>query len=409
MKINNTVKLALKTTRLITPLQEVNGVILIKGDRIEAVGKDSNIEIPEDYQVKDVGDKIIAPGLVDIHNHGANGYFAREGEKAVQEISKWLVKTGTTCWLATIGDPEGVKGGVAAIRNGTGGCYVPGIRCEGPFLYPKYHPGDSPSPPPYADKKIFMEMYEAGEGLIKIMDCSPDLPGGIEMFKTIRKHGIISAFAHGNADYDLFIKAVETGVTLVTHTYNVMTGMHHRNPGAVGGALTCDDLMCELNADGVHVHPVAMDVLIRCKGLDRVCLISDMQAMAGLPDGEYDLTGRIIDGEYKWTGVKLIKENGIVRNAGVDKDQQGAISSSVWPIKKGIQNMIGKVGLSLKDAFRLGSLNPAIAAGLDDELGSLSPGKRADLIVIDEDINLFMTMVGGRILYETDVISELSY
>ena len=403
-------KIAIKTKRLISPLQEIkDAVILVNGELIEAVGEQKNIEIPADYQVKDVGNKIVAPGLVDIHNHGANGYFAREGEKAVQEISKWLAKTGTTCWLATIGDVEGVKGGVQAIKNGTEGCYVPGIRCEGPFLYPKYLPGESSSPPPYADEKIFMEMFEAGEGYIKIMDCSPDLPGGMEMFRTIKKHGIITSFAHGNADYELFMKAVETGISLVTHTYNVMTGMHHRKPGAVGGALTCDDLMCELNADGVHVHPVAMDVLIRCKGLDRVCLVSDMQAMAGLPDGEYDWTGRIIDGGYEWTGVKLIKENGEVRNAGVAADQEGAISSSVWPIKKGIYNLVNNVGLSLKDAFRLGSLNPAIAARLDDELGSLSPGKRADLIVIDDEINLYMTMVGGRILHETDVIAELSY
>jgi len=134
-----------------------------------------------------------------------------------------------------------------------------------------------------------------------------------------------------------------------------------------------------------------------------------MQAMAGLPDGEYDWTGRIIDGEYEWTGVKLIKENGEVRNAGVAADQEGAISSSVWPIKQGVYNLINKVGLSLKDAFRLGSLNPAIAARLDDELGSLRPGKRADLILIDEELNLYMTMVGGRIIHETDVIAELSY
>lgn len=403
-------KLAIKTTRLITPLKEIqDAVVLINGETIEAVGKQVNIPIPSAYKIKDVGDRIVVPGLVDIHNHGANGYFGREGEEAIQEISKWLVKTGTTTWLATIGDAEGVRGAVRAIKKGTEGCYVPGIRCEGPFLYPKYLPGESSAPPPPAEKKIFLEMFEAGEGYIKIMDCSPDLPGGLDMFKTIKEHGIRTAFAHGEAGYELFMQAVETGVSLVTHTYNVMTGMHHRKPGAVGGALTCDEVMCELNADGVHVHPVAMDVLIRCKGLDRVCLISDMQAIAGLPDGEYDWSNRIIDGEYEWVGVKLVKKNGMVKHAGLAENQEGAISSSVWPIKKGIHNLVNKVGLSIKDAFRLGALNPAIAAGLDNELGSLRPGKRADLLVIDEDINLFMTMVGGKILHETDEIAELSY
>ena len=213
---------------------------------------------------------------------------------------------------------------------------------------------ESSAPPPRAEEKIFLEMYEAGEGYIKIMDCSPDLPGGLDMLKTIKKHNIRAAFAHGEADYELFMQAVEAGVSLVTHTYNVMTGMHHRKPGAVGGALTCDEVMCELTADGVHVYPVAMDVLVRCKGLDKVCLVSDMQAIAGLPDGEYYLSNRIIDGEYEWVGVKLIKKNGAVKRAGLDEDQEGSISSSVWPIKKGIQNMVFKVGLSLKDAFRLG-------------------------------------------------------
>ncbi len=401
--------LAIKTKRLLTPLEEIeDAVVLIKGEKIEAVGREKDVNVPKDCEVRDVGERIVAPGLVDIHNHGAMGHFCREGEEALQEISKWLVQTGTTCLLATIGDAAGVRSGAAAIKKGIKGCYVPAIRCEGPFLYPKYLPGESSKPPPPADEKTFLEMHEAGQGLIRIMDCSPDLPGGLEMFKTITKHGIRASFAHGEADYDLFLQAVKAGASLVTHTYNVMTGMHHRKPGAVGGALTCDEVMCELTADGAHVHPAAMDVLVRCKGLDKVCLVSDMQAVAGLPDGEYDWSERIIDGEYKWVGIKLVKKDGIVRRADL-KEQEGTISSAVYPIKKGIQNMVSKVGLSLKDAFRLGALNPARAAGLEGELGSLEAGKRADLVVIDEDVNLFMTMVGGVVQHETDVIAELSY
>jgi len=403
-------KLAIQSKKLITPLEEIkDAVILINGNKIEVVGKQENIKIPKEYKIKDVGDRIVAPGLVDIHNHGAYGHFAREGEEAVQEISKWLGKTGTTTWLATIGDAEGVRGGVKAIKKGTQGCYVPGIRCEGPFLYPKYLPGESSAPPPPADEKTFMEMYKAGEGFIRIMDCSPDLPGGLEMIKLIKKHGIRAAFAHGNAGYELFMQSVECGVSISTHTYNVMTGLHHRKPGAVGGALTCDEVIAEINADCVHVHPVAIDILLRCKGLDRACLVSDMQAIAGLPDGFYDWSDRIIDGEYEWIGVKLEKKDGIARLAQMGDEQDGSISSSCFPLKKGVQNIINEVGLSIKDAFRLGSLNPATAAGLENELGSLRPGKRADLIIIDEDINLFMTMVGGKIVHETDVISEIHY
>jgi len=172
----------------------------------------------------------------------------------------------------------------------------------------------------------------------------------------------------------------------------------------VGAALTCDDLMCELNADGYHVHPVAMDVLIRCKGLDRVCLISDMQAAAGLPDGEYDWSGRIIDGEYQWEGVKLIKRDGMVRLASQDESTDGTISSSIWPIKYGVRNLTRDVGLPLKDAVRLATLNPAAAVGLDGDIGSLEPDKRADLVIMDEEVNIYLAMVAGQVMYRSEEI-----
>lgn len=399
-------KLAIKARRLLSPLQELrDAVILIDGERIEIVGLQANITIPEDYDVWDVGDRIVAPGLVDIHIHGANGYFAREGAEAVHEVSKWLATTGTTSWLATVGDLEGIKGAVAAIKQGRqqrGGASVEGIHGEGPFLYPKYLPGESKAPPPPAEFSVYHEILEASEGHLLLMDCSPDLPGGLEMFREIRRTGVIASFAHGEADYELFMQAVEAGVTHVTHTYNVMTGMHHRRPGAVGGSLTCDAVMCELNADGFHVHPVAMDVLVRCKGLDRVCLISDMQAAAGLPDGAYDWSGRIIDGEYEWTNVTLVKKDGMVRLANQDPSQGGTISSSVWPIIRGVYNMAYEVGLPLKDALRLASLNPAKTVGIDKQVGSLEPDKRADLIIIDERVNLYATMVAGEVVFRSE-------
>jgi N-acetylglucosamine-6-phosphate deacetylase len=185
-------------------------------------------------------------------------------------------------------------------------------------------------------------------------------------------------------------------VTHVTHLFNVMTGLHHRRPGAVGAALTMDNLMCELNADGHHVHPVAMDVAIRCKGLDKICLISDMQAAAGLPDGDYDWSDRIIDGEYDWTGVQLVKRGGVVRLRSADPDRDGTISSSVWPVIHGVWNLVHLVGTPLKDAIRLASINPAVAVGIDGRVGSITPGKRADFVVIDEDVRLFATIVAGR-------------
>ncbi len=395
-------KLAIKTQRSLTPLQELqDAVILIDGAQIQAVGQQATVPVPDGYAVRDVGGRIVAPGFIDIHVHGGNGHFAREGAEAVREIAKWLATTGTTSWLATVGDLDGIKGVVEAIEQGIEGASVEGIHGEGPFIYPKYLPGESQAPPPPAEISTYHKLLQASQGRMLMMDCSPDLPGGLDLIREIHRSGVVASFAHGLADYDLFLRAVEAGVRHVTHTYNVMTGMHHRRPGAVGAALTCDNLMCELNADGFHVHPAAMDVLIRCKGLDKVCLISDMQAAAGLPDGEYDWSGRVIDGEYEWTDVKLIKRDGMVRLVGHDSNVDGTISSSVWPIRHGVRNMVYDVGLRLQDAVRLASLNPAVAVGIDDRVGSLEPGKRADLVIIDEQVNVYLVMVGGKVLYES--------
>ena len=388
-------KLAIKTQRLLTPLIEMrDAVMLIDGEHIEAVGLQADIPVPADYEVWDVGERIVAPGLIDVHNHGANGYFAREGAEAVVEVSKWLAGAGTTSWLSNIGDLEGLGGAVEVIkgRRQKGAASLEGIHVEGPFLYPKYLPGESKDPPRSAELSTYHAFLEACQGHLVMMDCSPDLPGGLEMIREIRRTGVIACFAHGEADYELFMRAVDAGLTHVTHTYNVMSGMHHRRPGVVGGALTCDAVMCELTA---------VDVLLRCKGLDRVCLVSDTQAAAGLPDGVYDWSGRIIDGEFGWTDVTLVKRDGVVRLADQEESQDGSLSSSVWPIIRGVYNIAHVVGLPLKDAVRLASLNPAKAAGLAGRIGSLEVDKRADLIVIDEEVNLYATMVAGEIAFQS--------
>jgi N-acetylglucosamine-6-phosphate deacetylase len=390
-------KQAIRASRVITPLEDIpNGTVLVDGERIEAVIRSPQTPVSSDYRVWDVGDRILAPGLIDIHNHGAVGHFAREGPDAVRAISRWLVTTGTTSWLPTAGDLDGVRGVVEAIDAPGDGAMIEGIHNEGAFLFPKYLPGESEAPPPRADVGTYRGYLEAADGHLRLMDVSPDLPGALDVIRAIRASGVVASFCHGDADYELFLQAVDAGVTHVTHVFNVMTGLHHRRPGAVGAALTLDSLMCELNADGHHVHPVAMDIAIRCKGLDNVCLISDMQAAAGLPDGDYDWSDRIIDGEYDWTGVQLVKRGGVVRLRSVDPALDGTISSSVWPVIHGVWNLVHLVGLPLKDALRLASLNPAVAVGIEDRVGSIAPGKRADFVVIDEDVRLFATIVAGE-------------
>jgi len=385
-------KTAIKAARVLTPLQDLrDAVILIKNGHIEAVGRRASIAIPEDAQVMDLGDRIVAPGFIDAHNHGAYGRRATDGAEAVKHVAGWLAQTGTTSWLATVNSVETVKGVAQAAREGTGGTSIPGIHCEGPFLAPKNLPGQRYQEKPFADIDLYHQMLEAGEGLIRIMDCAPELPGAMDLIREIVRTGVTASCAHTKTDYDTFMRAVEAGIRHVTHSYNVMTGMHHRRPNVVGGVLTCDAVVGELIPDGFHVHPVAMDVLIRCKGFDKVCTVTDSGSLAGLPDGEYSSHGRTV-----------IKKSGIIRAAGYDEMQDGSMAGSAWTMDHDLRTLVDKVGVRLQDAVRMATLTPATTAGLAQDIGSLEPGKYADLAVIDEQVNVYVTMVHGEVVYQSE-------
>ena len=385
-------KIAIKAARVLTPLQDLrDAVVLIEGDRIAAVGRQVNITIPEDAKVMDMGDNIVTPGFIDVHNHGGFGYNAGEGAQATKAVARRLPQTGTTGWLPTVRSVEGVQGVVQAAQEGTGGTSIPGIHCEGPFQAPKNIPGMPYEELPLADFDLYHELLEAGEGLVRIMDCAPELPGAMELIPEIVRTGVTASCAHTKTDYDAFMRAVEVGMRHVTHTYNVMTGMHHRRPNVVGAALTCDAVVGELIADGIHVHPVAMDVLIRCKGFDKVCIITDSSGLAGLPDGEYTSYDRTV-----------VKKGGIIRWKGFDETQDGTMRGSAWTMDHDLWTLVDKVGVRLQDVVRMATLTPATTAGLAKEIGSLEPGKYADLTVIDERVKIYMTMVHGEVVYEAE-------
>ncbi|MBM4464051.1 MAG: N-acetylglucosamine-6-phosphate deacetylase [Chloroflexi bacterium] len=390
--------LAIKTHRVITPLQDLrDAMVLIEGEKIAAVGQQDNIPIPDGAEVIDVGEKIVAPGFIDLHHHGAMGAYATEGAEAVKKIGQYLVKTGTTSWLPTVHIAhifEGMKGILTAKQEGTGGADVIGIHMEGPFLAPKRIPGQEavdrgllkPS------TKKFMQFVEAAEGHLRLMGISPELDGALELIREMRRVGVVPAVAHTKATYEQFMRAVEAGARHITHTYNVMTGMHHRRPGVVGGVLTCDQVTAELIADGYHVSPVAMDVLIRCKGVDKVALISDNVPLAGMPDGVYEMFGRTV-----------VKKDGISRLEGSTPGMDGTMAGSEWPLNHNIYNLIGLVGISLPSAIRMATLTPATIIGADSYKGSIEPGKDADLVVIDEEMQIHLTMVKGEVVFRAGI------
>jgi N-acetylglucosamine-6-phosphate deacetylase len=227
------------------------------------------------------------------------------------------------------------------------------------------------------------EMYlNAGKGWIKQVTIAPELPDAEKVAARFSNAGVVVAIGHSTADYETAVKALASYWTLVTHTFNAQTGFHHRKPGIVGAVLTSENVTAELIADLVHVHPGAMKALVRCIGSNQVVLVTDAMEAAGLQDGVYHLLG-----------AKVIVKDGKATQ------EDGTIASSTALLNQCVRNMNRVVGLKMADAVKMASINPARVIGMSELLGSLEIGKWADLTVVDEDFNIYMTMVNGEIVY----------
>lgn len=378
---------ALLAKTLVTPLRVIeDGVVLVEDGKISRVGSHKNVAV-EGVSVLDLGDSILAPGFIDIHHHGAAGHQAAEGAEAVRAIGKFLPSTGCTAWLPTVNAIPHCQGIVQAMKAGTEGADIAGIDMEGPFQAPKNLPGhpevDAHLRKP--DVNLLNAIQAAAEGNVRIMGVGIELDGALDLIRAMRGLNIVPSVAHTKTTYERFMEAVDAGLAHATHLYNVMTGMHHRRPGVVGGILTCNAVTTELIGDGVHVHPAAMDVAIRCKGVGRIALITDESPLAGLPDGRYE----------RPNGPAIIKKNGVCRMEGFEEGQDNTMLGSSFTIDHNLRTLVNKVGLPLADALQMASLTPAKIAGISKAKGSLEPGKDADIVVLDRDLTVRMTFVRG--------------
>jgi N-acetylglucosamine-6-phosphate deacetylase len=188
---------------------------------------------------------------------------------------------------------------------------------------------------------------------------------------------------HSNTDYETAARALAGDFSHVTHTFNAQTGLHHREPGVVGAVLTSEMVSAELIADGVHVHPAAMQVLVKCLGAERVCLITDAMPGAGLPDGNY----------------KLLEQDVQVTN-GTARLADGTLAGSTATMDQCLRNMAGISGVSLAQAARMATANPARVLGMDSRLGALLPGRQADITLLSPDLQVRMTIKDGRIIFK---------
>lgn len=388
--------IGLKNCHIISPFIEIdNGYIFIKGRKILYVGSDKKIAEGEQVNWIDACGNFVFPGFINLHFHGISGRsFMETDYENLDLISRNAARSGMTGYLAsTIGDSledmirRARETGIAT-KKGVSGARMLGIYFEGPYINfeKKGAAPDYRVRKPNVDE--LKELVDAAEGELKMIIIAPELDGAIDFIKFAVSRNVIVSLGHTNATYDEFINGVDAAGVKVhtTHTYNGMRSLHHREPGALGAIFLDHRVSAEVVCDFVHVHPKAIELLIRLKGIDNVSLITDGTPYTYMSDGEYTT-------EY---GQEAIVSNGTV------KLKDGTIAGSMMPMNEQFRNLVKGVGLPISSAIRMVSVNPAKVLNIFSEVGSLEPGKEADMVIMDKDMNVLKTIVGGRVVYQAD-------
>jgi N-acetylglucosamine-6-phosphate deacetylase len=336
---------------------------------------------------------ILIPGLIDVHVHGGNGVnFLGPIEgilEGLEKYSQWVIRKGVTGYLCSIAAPDHhsliglIKAYVIAFENEIIGAEPLGLHLEGPYLNKKEKKGAF-NPEWLRDPSVreVDDYIRVGKGWIRQMTIDPELPHANEVAAFLRRANVVVAFGHSNLKYNQASEALRGDYTHVTHTFNAQSGFGHRAPGVFGAVLASDQVTTELIADEIHVHPGAMKVLVRCVGKERVVLITDAMAGAGFGDGTYEIVGNTVN----------VKGN-------IATLENGTLAGSISTLDQCVSNMVKDVNVPLNEAVQMASLNAARSMGLANWFGSIEVSKEANMVIIDEDMNIFLTMVKGKVVY----------
>ncbi|CDN42650.1 N-acetylglucosamine-6-phosphate deacetylase [Paenibacillus sp. P22] len=371
--------------------EAVYGSVTVKNGRIAAIEPDGQGDTDTNIATVDGRGGWLLPGFIDLHVHGGYGAdFMDATQEAYDTITKFHASHGTTTLLATtMTASEQQISRVLEAADEYRSAPMPharigGVHLEGPFLSPKWMGAQNPEF--RVDPRLeWLQQWNASyPGLIKQLSLAPELAGSIELIAWLSEHGIIAAAAHTDATYDQVEAAADAGLRSAVHAFNASRGLHHREPGTVGAILTDDRIHAELIADGHHVHPAAMRLLARAKPADKLSLITDAISAAGLSDGQYELGGQ-----------PVTMKNGICRLTGA-----GNLAGSTLTMAGALRLFKEASGWSVPMVSRLCSGNPAALLGMSAQTGSIVEGKWADLVLLDESLDVAATWVGGEAVYE---------
>lgn len=383
--------------QVITPEKIIQGGSVLIKDGVIAVISDGNIDAP-DAAVTDAGGKYVSPGFIDIHIHGGGGHdFMDNTVEAFLAIAQMHARYGTTAMSPTTLTSskedllETLRVYELADKQNANGAQFIGMHLEGPYFAVSQCGAQDPRYIRDPDPEEYKEIL-AATNIIKRWSAAPELKGAIEFGKYITTKGILAAIAHTDAIYEEALDAFENGYTLATHLYSGMLGVTRRNAyryaGVVEAAFLIDGMDVEIIADGIHLPPPLLKLVYKIKGAKKTALITDAMRAAGMPPGESIL------GSLK-NGLKVFVEDGVAK-----LPDRNAFAGSIATFDALVRNMVKMADVPLIEAIEMATLTPAVIMKLEDRKGSIETGKDADVVVFDENINVYKTIIKGKLVYE---------
>lgn len=378
-------KLLLRNAKIVLPDRIITGAILLNEGKIKKIYEGTMVG---ELGGIDVEGRYIVPGFIDVHIHGAGGADAMDNtEEALRTISKFVAQHGTTNFLATTltSSKETLKEVLEKIgklqNENIEGANIFGAHMEGPYFDVQFKGAQNDKYIKPAGVKEIEEYLSVKPGLVKLFSMAAKGEGALESIKYLKENGVVVSVGHSGVSFEEVQEAVKAGISHSTHTYNGMKGFTHREPGVVGAVMLNDNINAEIIFDKIHVHPEAVRLLIKAKGVDKVVCITDAMCATGLPDGNY----------------KLGELDVYVRDGQARLISNDALAGSVLTMDKAFKHMI-ELGYSIFDAVKMTSTNAAKEFGLN--AGILQEGKDADIVLLNPDYSVEMTVVKGDIKYQ---------
>lgn len=361
--------------------------ISIEGGTIASIGP--NLPEHPDYKTIDAESRLVTPGFIDLHIHGAGGVeVIRADEQNIADMSQALARMGTTGYLATpVVVPsivhEYLPRWVSAVGRQPGGAQILGIHLEGPFVNPEKLGGMQDTWYGAPSRQALQELLELTNGALKMMTIAPEVSPDFPIIDALLEIDVVPALGHTNATYNQTREYLDAGINHITHLYNAMPSLHHREPGPLLAIFESDEATAQLICDGRHVSPDVLRWTYHQLGPERCVCITDGMEAVGQPEGR-----------YLYNGVEYEVKNGSAYYL------NGTLIGTALPLAQMALNFHRFTGCTLETAVHAGSLNPARVLGIDDRKGTIEPGKDADIVVFDKDDSIWATLISGSVAYQ---------